>query len=132
MYQHHQHNTSVKYHMYNVTLSEQHGPGQSPAPLTVTVCAPELGMLPGATTPPFQYTLRPEVGIRRFQFPLRAAAPTYLRRDNSNSRRLPQACAVDMRCSKMLGIDQQKYVDLHIPHVFSIRLYTTHTYKLFT
>ena len=83
----HQHNTSVKYHMYNVTLSEQHGPGQSPAPLTVTVCAPELGMLPGATTPPFVYTLRPEVGIRRFQFPLRAAAPTHMCRDDSNSRR---------------------------------------------
>ena len=52
-----QHNTSVKYHIYNMPMYVQHGPGQSPAPLTVTVYAPELGILPGATTPPYQYTL---------------------------------------------------------------------------
>ena len=35
------------------------------------LCVSRAGMLPGAATPPKVHTLRPEVGMCKFQFPLR-------------------------------------------------------------
>ena len=59
-----QHNTSVKYHIYNLTMYVQHRTRAEPCSLDCDGMCSEPGMWLSETTPPLVGVVRPEVGIR--------------------------------------------------------------------